>query len=162
MHYDAGGPHLRAATTGQVFQPTSLYILRMQCSERATNVTKQTSGGTNTQSKAGVLTEIVRNAQLAWRLLADRRVSLLLKLIIPGLMLGYLILPTDIFPDFIPVIGQLDDLAILALGIKIFIELAPKDIVREYRGEWADIPPAGPAEPNGSGETVDAEYRVVK
>ena len=70
-----------------------------------------------------MLTEIVRNAQLAWHLLTDRRVSLLPKLIIPGLMLGYLIFPVDLLPDFIPVLGQLDDLAILALGIKLFIEL---------------------------------------
>ena len=107
----------------------------------------------------------MRNAQLAWHLLTDRRVSLLLKLIIPGLMLGYLILPTDILPDFVPVLGQLDDLAILALGIKIFIELAPKDIVREYRGERTGTPSAGPtepAEPSDNGDTIDADYRVVK
>jgi len=126
------------------------------------NVTKQSFDGTNTQSKAGVLTEIMRNAQLAWHLLIDRRVGLLLKLIIPGLMLGYLIFPVDLVPDFIPVLGQLDDLAILALGIKIFIELSPKDIVREYRGEWAGTPPVGPTEPTDNVETLDAEYRVVK
>ena len=67
-----------------------------------------------------------------------------LKLIIPGLMLGYLIFPVDLLPDFIPVLGQLDDLAILALGIKIFIEVCPKDIVREYRGEWASASSADP------------------
>jgi uncharacterized membrane protein YkvA (DUF1232 family) len=125
-------------------------------------VTKQSFDGTNTQSKAGVLTEIMRNAQLAWHLLIDRRVGLLLKLIIPGLMLGYLILPVDLLPDFIPVLGQLDDLAILALGIKIFIELSPKDVVREYRGEWAGTPPVGTAEPTDNAETLDAEYRVIK
>jgi uncharacterized membrane protein YkvA (DUF1232 family) len=125
-------------------------------------VTKQSSGGTNTQSKSGILTEIMRNAQLAWHLLTDRRVSLLTKLIIPGLMLGYLIFPADLLPDFIPVLGQLDDLAILALGIKIFIQLVPKDIVREYRGEWTGTPSAGPAGPTDNGDTIDADYRVVK
>jgi uncharacterized membrane protein YkvA (DUF1232 family) len=116
----------------------------------------------NTQSKAGVLTEILRNAQLAWHLLIDRRVGLLLKLIIPGLMLGYLIFPVDLLPDFIPVLGQLDDLAILALSIKIFIELCPKDVVREYRGEWTGTPPAGSSESIDNDETLDAEYRVIK
>jgi uncharacterized membrane protein YkvA (DUF1232 family) len=123
---------------------------------------RRSSNGTAAQPRTGVLTEILRNAQLAWHLLIDRRVSLLLKLIIPGLMLGYLILPVDFFPDFIPVLGQLDDLALLALGIKIFIELSPRDIVREYRGEWAGTPPADPAEPTANGETLDAEYRVIK
>ena len=87
---------------------------------------KRSFNGTAAQPKAGVLTEILRNAQLAWHLLTDRRVSLLPKLIIPGLMLGYLIFPVDLLPDFVPVLGQLDDLAILALGIKLFIELSPK------------------------------------
>ena len=120
---------------------------------------RQSSDGTATQPKAGVLTEIMRNAQLAWHLLTDRRVSLLTKLIIPGVMLGYLIFPADLLPDFIPVIGQLDDLAILALGIKIFIELSPKDIVREYRGEATN---ASATEQADAGDTVDAEYRVLK
>jgi uncharacterized membrane protein YkvA (DUF1232 family) len=123
---------------------------------------RRSSGGTAAQPRAGVLTEILRNAQLAWHLLIDRRVSLLLKLIIPGLMLGYLILPVDLLPDFIPVLGQLDDLAILALGMKLFIELSPKDIVREYRGEWTSVPPADPTSPTGNTDTIDADYRVVK
>jgi uncharacterized membrane protein YkvA (DUF1232 family) len=121
---------------------------------------RRSSNGTTTQPKAGVLTEIMRNAQLAWHLLTDRRVSLLLKLIIPGLMLGYLIFPVDLLPDFIPVLGQLDDLAILALGIKLFIELSPKDIVREYRGDANST--SSPIEPNGNEDAIDADYRVVK
>ena len=121
---------------------------------------RRSSNGTAAQPKAGVLTEILHNAQLAWHLLLDRRVGLLLKLIIPGLMLGYLIFPVDLFPDFIPLLGQLDDLAILALGIKIFIEVCPKDIVREYRGEARST--SSSAEPNGNEDAIDADYRVVK
>ena len=123
-------------------------------------MSRRSSTGTAALPKAGVLTEILRNAQLAWHLLLDRRVGLLLKLIIPGLMLGYLIFPVDLLPDFIPVLGQLDDLAILALGIKLFIELSPKDIVREYRGNASST--SSPVEPNGNKDTIDADYRVVK
>jgi uncharacterized membrane protein YkvA (DUF1232 family) len=123
-------------------------------------MTRRSSNGTTTQPKAGVLTEIMRNAQLAWHLLIDRRVGLLLKLIIPGLLLGYMIFPVDLLPDFIPVLGQLDDLAVLALGIKLFIELSPKDIVREYRGDANST--SSPIEPNGNEDAIDADYRVVK
>jgi uncharacterized membrane protein YkvA (DUF1232 family) len=122
------------------------------------NVSQQSSNGS--QSRTGVLTEIVRNLQLAWHLLTDRRVSLLLKLIIPGLMLGYFIFPADLLPDFIPLLGQVDDLAVLALAIKLFIQLSPKDIVREYRGETSNT--SAPAGPNGNGEIVEADYRVVR
>jgi uncharacterized membrane protein YkvA (DUF1232 family) len=121
---------------------------------------RRSSNGTTTQPKAGVLTEIMRNAQLAWHLLVDRRVGLLLKLIIPGLLLGYMIFPVDLLPDFIPVLGQLDDLAVIALGIKLFIELSPKDIVREYRGDANST--SSPIEPNGNEDAIDADYRVVK
>jgi uncharacterized membrane protein YkvA (DUF1232 family) len=120
---------------------------------------KRSFSGTATQPKAGVLTEIMRNAQLAWHLLTDHRVSPFLKLIIPGLMLGYMLWPIDLLPDVVPVLGQLDDLAILALGIKIFIELSPKDIVREYRGEAVGTSPTAQAD---DGDILDAEYRVVK
>jgi uncharacterized membrane protein YkvA (DUF1232 family) len=123
-------------------------------------VSKQSFGESNPQSKTGVLTEIVRNLQLTWHLLTDRRVGLPLKLIIPGLMLGYMIFPADLLPDFIPVLGQVDDLALLALAIKLFIDLSPKEIVREYRGEASDA--SAPAGPNSNGEIVDADYRVVK
>jgi uncharacterized membrane protein YkvA (DUF1232 family) len=123
-------------------------------------MTRRSSNGTTTQPKAGVLTEIMRNAQLAWHLLIDRRVGLLLKLIIPGLLLGYMIFPVDLLPDFIPVLGQLDDLAVIALGIKLFIELSPKDIVREYRGDANST--SSPIEPNGNEDAIDADYRVVK
>lgn len=120
---------------------------------------RQSSGGTAPQPKSGVFTEILRNAQLAWHLLTDRRVSLPLKLIVPGMMLGYLLWPVDLLPDVIPVIGQVDDLAILALAIKIFIELSPKDIVREYRDGATG---AAPSEQADDGDVLDAEYRVVK
>lgn len=120
---------------------------------------RQSSSGTAAQPKAGLFTEIVRNAQLAWHLLTDHRVSLPLKLIIPGMMLGYLLWPVDLLPDVIPVIGQVDDLAILALAIKIFIELSPKDIVREYRGEATRTASTQQAD---EGDVLDAEYRVLK
>ena len=120
---------------------------------------RRSSSGTATQPKAGVLTEIVRNAQLAWHLLTDHRVSLMTKLVIPGMMVGYLLWPIDLLPDVVPLLGQLDDLAILALGIKLFIELCPRDIVREYRGEAAGAAPTGQA---AEGDTIDADYRVVK
>jgi len=123
------------------------------------NMARRSSSGTPTQPKAGVLTEIGRNAQLVWRLLTDHRVSLLTKLVIPGLMAGYLLWPIDLMPDVVPLLGQLDDLALLALGIKLFIELCPKEIVREYRGEAAGASATGQVDES---DTVDVEYRVVQ
>jgi uncharacterized membrane protein YkvA (DUF1232 family) len=46
---------------------------------------------------------------------------------------GYALSPIDLIPDFIPVIGYLDDLIIVPLGIWFVISLIPPDVMTEYR-----------------------------
>jgi uncharacterized membrane protein YkvA (DUF1232 family) len=59
-------------------------------------------------------------------------VGLLPKLIIV-IALGYALSPIDLIPDFIPVIGLLDDLVIVPFFIALSIQLIPDDIMRECR-----------------------------
>ncbi|HEY4786259.1 MAG TPA: DUF1232 domain-containing protein [Bacteroidales bacterium] len=47
--------------------------------------------------------------------------------------LGYFFSPVDLIPDFVPVLGYLDDLIILPLLIIISIKLIPKEILTECR-----------------------------
>lgn len=47
------------------------------------------------------------------------------------LVVGYALSPFDLIPDFIPVLGYLDDLIIVPLGIVLAIKLIPKDIMNE-------------------------------
>lgn len=117
--------------------------------------------GTN---RVGLLTEIARNGQLVWRLLSDGRVSALTKLMLPGLAVAYFLWPADLMPDVFLGLGQLDDLAVLALAVKLFIDLCPADIVRQHRSTLAGVmPPAQPADkPRKSEAVVDAEYRVIE
>jgi uncharacterized membrane protein YkvA (DUF1232 family) len=61
----------------------------------------------------------------------DSRVGLRPKLVLAGI-LAYLILPTDLIPDFLPVLGQVDDLVVIFLGLKLFIRLCPKEVVQEH------------------------------
>ena len=68
--------------------------------------------------------------RLAKTLLSDKRVPWYAKAIIPALVL-YLAMPLDIIPDFIPVIGQLDDLLIAGLAGWAFLKLCPQDVVAE-------------------------------
>ena len=51
--------------------------------------------------------------------------------IVPGLVLVYLISPIDIIPDWIPVVGVLDDLALLAFAIPLLVTEAEKFIAWE-------------------------------
>jgi uncharacterized membrane protein YkvA (DUF1232 family) len=62
----------------------------------------------------------------------DRRVSAWLKIIpIAGVL--YLLSPLDLIPDIaLPVIGELDDAAILWLTNYLFVELCPPEVVQEH------------------------------
>jgi uncharacterized membrane protein YkvA (DUF1232 family) len=87
---------------------------------------------------AGILAEIIKNIKLIWRLLNDGRISPWLKMIIPATLL-YLLFPVDIVPDFAPGLGQLDDIAVILLGLKFFVEMCPEEIVRQHLDELASV-----------------------
>jgi uncharacterized membrane protein YkvA (DUF1232 family) len=65
------------------------------------------------------------------RLLADPRVPRRRKFLLVGL-LGYLALPFDFVPDFIPIAGQLDDVIIVALILRSFVRADGGALVREH------------------------------
>ena len=75
-------------------------------------------------------------ARLVWALARDPRVPTQQKLVL-GAIAGYLVFPIDIIPDFIPVLGQLDDLGVLIFGLDFFIRNAPKEVVEEHMGRIA-------------------------
>lgn len=75
-------------------------------------------------------------ARLAWDLLRDPRVPAQQKLILGGVA-AYLLVPLDIIPDFIPGLGQVDDVAIVLLGLRWFIRSAPEDVVSEHLAKIA-------------------------
>jgi uncharacterized membrane protein YkvA (DUF1232 family) len=49
------------------------------------------------------------------------------------LVVGYALSPIDLIPDFIPVLGYLDDLILVPIGVAFAIKLIPKDIMNECR-----------------------------
>ena len=69
--------------------------------------------------------------RLALSLAADSRIPLRVRLIPPGLIL-YLAMPIDLIPDFIPVIGQLDDLIVVYVGVRLLLHFAPRDVVEAH------------------------------
>jgi uncharacterized membrane protein YkvA (DUF1232 family) len=75
-------------------------------------------------------------ARLIWALARDPRVPTGQKAVLAGIA-AYLAFPLDIIPDFIPVLGQMDDLAVLILGLDWFIRNAPPDVVEEHMAKIA-------------------------
>ena len=69
-------------------------------------------------------------ARLYWRLFRDRRVPILPKVLLV-LTLVYVVSPLDVIPDFIPVIGEMDDVVVVLSGLWLFIRLCPPEVVRE-------------------------------
>ena len=52
---------------------------------------------------------------------------------------AYAMSPIDLIPDFIPIIGYLDDIIILPLGIMLVIKLTPKNVIEASRSKAAKV-----------------------
>jgi uncharacterized membrane protein YkvA (DUF1232 family) len=70
-------------------------------------------------------------AKLLYRVVRDRRVSMFVR---GGLVAAaaYLALPFDVVPDWIPFVGQLDDVVILTFGVRTLLRQVPDPILREH------------------------------
>lgn len=66
---------------------------------------------------------------LAYR---DPRVPWYAKVFILAVV-GYALSPLDLIPDFIPVVGYLDDLIIIPAGITLALKMIPTEVLEEYR-----------------------------
>ncbi len=110
-------------------------------------------------------TGFLHQIRLVVRLLRDNRVSMASKLIIPGIVGLYLLWPVDLLPDVIPLLGQLDDIALLALGAKLFVDFCPPELVRQHRDAISGKAKAHTAKREAAGgedACIDAEYRVIE
>jgi uncharacterized membrane protein YkvA (DUF1232 family) len=68
---------------------------------------------------------------LLWAMFRDPAVPLHARAVLPVLAL-YLAVPFDLVPDFIPLLGQLDDLLVIAAGLGLFLMLTPEHLIEEH------------------------------
>lgn len=78
-----------------------------------------------------------RDVLALWLAARDPRVPLLAKLL-AGLVAAYALSPVDLIPDFIPVLGYLDDLLIVPAGIWLVVRLIPADVLDDLRSKAED------------------------
>lgn len=99
--------------------------------------------------QGGMMRDMVMRLKLITRLMGDRRVSFVVKFL-PLASLAYLFWPIDAIA--LPIIGALDDAAILWIGSTLFVELCPTNVVNEHMQDLAV---------SEGGEVVDAETTDV-
>ncbi len=55
------------------------------------------------------------------------------------LVIGYALSPVDLIPDFIPVLGYLDDLILIPLGVSLAIRMIPDKVLQECREQAGSV-----------------------
>lgn len=91
---------------------------------------------------SGVIRQIPMYLKLLAGLLTDRRVPPLDKILV-GAAVVYILMPLDFIPDFIPFLGEVDDVFLLVTAIQHLISNAGKRVVMDYwQGSAAELDPA--------------------
>jgi len=102
---------------------------------------------------------LVSHVRLTVRLLREPAVPVLTK-VLPFLALLYVISPLDFVPDFLPVLGQLDDLGVVLLALEGFTRLCPTEAVEFHRAALAQGRQYDPMPPTA--QVIDVEFRREK
>lgn len=88
-----------------------------------------------------VIRDLPRYLRLLGGLFLDRRVSALDKALV-GLALAYIALPTDLIPDFVPFLGQVDDVYLLVLAVQRLVAHAgPRVVAAHWDGRPGELSP---------------------
>lgn len=107
----------------------------------------------------GMIGELTLRIKLIMRLMGDKRVSPLLKLVPVGTLVYFVV------PDIIPFV--IDDAAVIGVGMTLFVELCPQYVVDEHmRALRAYTPPAGRTSsgqvpPQQQEDILEGEFREV-
>lgn len=77
---------------------------------------------------------IKRDVVALWIAARDPRVPWYVKLI-AGAVAAYALSPVDLIPDFIPILGYLDDVILVPAGILLVVRLIPAPLMDQFRAE---------------------------
>src|SRR5438309_8097818 len=85
----------------------------------------------NDTSRKDLVFALPQILRLLWRVVRDERVPMSVR---GGLIAiaAYLALPFDVIPDWIPVLGQMDDLVVLTVGVRALLRRVPESVLNEH------------------------------
>ena len=98
---------------------------------------------------------LARTVYLAWKLVLDSRVPLLLRLLLPASLI-YLATP----PARLPYVGPVGFVLVLALAVYLLVNLAPRHVV-EGHAPWMTPRGSGEGSQRDTSRVVEGSYRVV-
>jgi uncharacterized membrane protein YkvA (DUF1232 family) len=81
--------------------------------------------------RVGALRALFGAGRLSWRLARDPRTPLLPKLLL-GVGIIVIVSPINWVPNFVPILGQMEDLALLALVLNLFLKTVPAGLRHEH------------------------------
>ena len=107
-----------------------------------------------------LLPPVIRFFRLVWRLTFDKRVPLVLRVLVP-LAIAYTLSPLDLLPDMKAPFGiaRIDDVIVLGLAVLLLAKLAPQHVIDEHLGRRQ-----GPDRPEDKdpSKVVDGSSRIVE
>jgi len=101
--------------------------------------TREVEGAPRTGARRtvmGYIAELPRFLRLLWGLVTDSRVATLDKLLVVG-AIAYIVTPLDLIPDFVPFLGEVDDVYLLVLALRRLMQNAGRSILLSH---WTGDP----------------------
>ena len=95
------------------------------------------SSSTRYMRMARLVIKLPTYARVVWGIMRDPRTPIGLKGMLAA-ALAYVVLPVDLIPDVIPILGQADDLTVLLLVLDLFIQNAPAEVRAEHTARAKD------------------------
>lgn len=104
-----------------------------------------------------ILPRLIRTVYVVWKLITDKRVNILLRLLVPGTLI-YFLTPFSRFP----VMGFAGYFIVLSVAVYMLLNLAPREVVEEYapwraRRDYGRGPRDGDRVVEGDGRIIDED-----
>jgi len=82
--------------------------------------------------RIGALRSLLGSGRLAWRLVRDPRTPMADKLLLFG-AIALIVSPINWIPSLVPILGQMEDLALLTLAVNLFLKRVPEHLRLEHQ-----------------------------